>query len=229
MRLGRLNRDIVAPLAGMFLLLPAVAADHFMTQAPALKEGATSAEQISHFSAYAMANWHVLLIHGLVTSFGALTILALLLRQEGPTVAQALRMALFVLPVYFVANILQSAIVVTGFFFFILPGLYLIGRLVLISPATACERPTNPLEPIQRSFALTRGQGWRIVALLGIVFCVGMILGVILTTLAGIVLSALLPMEAAGVAMSLVSGLFEAIFALAFILLSAALYQELAR
>jgi len=49
----------------------------------------------------------------IIVAFGSLALLALLIHRSRPTVAEALRIALFALPAYVLANLLQSMIVLS--------------------------------------------------------------------------------------------------------------------
>jgi hypothetical protein len=224
--MAAINRDLLTAIAGMFLLLPGILADQFMTPlAEAASETPTGAEVMARFSDFAAANWHVLLIHGLVTSFGILALQSLLLRAERLTVGESLRAALLILPSYIIANILQGFGVMTGLFLFLLPGFYLIGRFALVAPVAAAERPGNPLTMLQRSAELTRGNGWKIFGLLLVIFVVMLIVATIVTSLTGIVAELLLSQEIADFAMSIVGSFLETAFALVTVLVSAALYR----
>lgn len=225
--IGKANTALILPLAGMFLLLPGIVADQFLTAPIMLDPAATSQQLMERFSLFAQQNWAPLLVRGVVTSFGSLAILALVLRVDRPTVAEAMQHAVHVLPIFILANLIQSMIVVSGFMLFIVPGFYFIGRLLLVSAVAANEGARNPLSPLTRSAALTHGNGWRAFLLVAVIFIVGMIAAVVTTSIAGIVLSLALPAEVAGLGQMLIGGLVETALAVAIILASAALYLAL--
>lgn len=223
--MGRTNKDLLSAIAGMFVLLPGVIADQLETPMGTLSPGESSARMSELMMQYFAANWHLLLVHGVITSFGALAMFALLLRPERLTVGESLRAALVVLPSYFIASLLQSFAVTLGLFLFVLPGLYLLARLVLIAPVAAAESRANPVELLQRSFALTSGNGWRILALLAVLFVVAMIVSFIVNMLFGILASLLLPPEMAELLLSIVGSLIAAALGVLIVLISAALYR----
>ncbi len=224
--MGKANRQLIAPLAGLFLFLPSMIADQFLVGPPSVDPAATGV-LLDRLATFAQDNWLVLLLRGIVTSFGSLAILVLLLRGERPTVAEAMRIAAGVLPIYIVANLMQSLVIVSGMMLFIVPGLYLIGRLVLVSPVAAAEGASNPLTPLTRSALLTNGRGWISLLLVAVIFCVAMVVSIIVTAVTGTVFALLLPVEVARIGQMLIAGLVEAAMAVALILATAALYRAL--
>jgi hypothetical protein len=226
--IGRANRDLILPLAGLFLLLPAMIGEMLIVVPNVVDPAASAQVLIERFNESILANWPVLLVRGIVTSFGSLAILTLLLKGDRPTVTEALRSALTVLPIYVLANLLQSVLVSTGLILLIVPGLYMMGRLMLVAPVVAAEGAANPLAPLSRSIALTDRNGWSIVMLVMIVFVIAMVISIVLTSLTGTLFTLILPAELAGLAQLFVSGLAETGLALAVILVSAALYRALA-
>ncbi len=59
------------------------------------------------------------------------------------------------------ANLLKTALIVMGFFFFIIPGIVLCCRLAFVSYLVMDEN-LDPIRAIERSWKLTRGIGWNI-------------------------------------------------------------------
>jgi hypothetical protein len=223
--MARGNRDLLAAIAGMFLLLPSIIAGHFSRMPPPLEEGAAPEAAMARLMDYAMLNWPVLLIHSLITAFGILAMLALLLRTERLTVAQSLHAALLVLPAYILAVILQRFGVMCGLTLFFLPGFYLLGRLALIAPVAVVERPGNPLTILRRSAELTHGNGWRIFMMLAAVFLTPTAVGIAATSVIGEVEHEVLSIELADQAVAMESGVVEATIGLAIMLVTAALYR----
>jgi|GEM_PF-1040306 len=223
--MGVANRDLLGAVAGMFLLLPAVIAEQFIKAPEALGENATNEMVLARMAQYAELNWPVLLAYAVVSSFGILTLHALLLRPERLTVRESLRAALPILPGYVIANLLQGLGVMTGMLLFLIPGFYLIGRLALIAPVSAAEGQSNPVTILQRSAVLTYGNGWRIFGVLSIIFVTMFILGLVLSTLVGVVAELLLPADVADLAMVLVSAIIETARAVLVVLVCAALYR----
>lgn len=223
--MGRTNRDLLTAIAGMFLLLPSIVAGQFSRMPPPLESGAEPAAAFARLMDYAALNWPVLLVHSVVTAFGVLAMLSLLLRTERLTVGQSLHAGLLVLPVYVVAVVFQRFGIMCGLTLFFLPGFYLIGRLALIAPVAAAERPGNPLTILRRSAELTFGNGWRIFLMLAMVFVAATAIGLAATSVVGVTATLLMPKDAADLAVAIVSGLVEAGIGVAIMLITAALYR----
>lgn len=224
--MGSANRDLLTAIAGMFLLLPGIVAEQFIVMPQALAKGASNEQMLTRLADYATANWPVLLSHSIVTSFGVLALQSLLLRAERLTVGESLRAALFILPGYIVANILQGFGIMAGMMLFFLPGFYLVGRLALLAPVAAAEREGNPIAQLRRSVELTRGNGWRVFGVLAIIFVVMMIISLVITSLTGAVAELALPQDIANFAMSIVSSLLETALTLVVVLVTAAVYRS---
>ena len=82
-----------------------------------------------------------------------------------PAARDVIRRGLAVLPVVVAADIVAAIAEFAGLFFFILPGVLIALRLAVVAPAAACERITWP-EALSRSFAMTRGNAWRVLGIL---------------------------------------------------------------
>ena len=223
--MGRANRDLLSAIAGMFLLLPSIVAGQFLKMPAPLARGADNEAMLARLMDYAAANWPVLFAHSIVTAFGILAMLSLLLRSERLTVRESLHAALLLLPAYVMALIVQRFGIMFGMTLFFIPGFYLLGRLALIAPVVAAEGPSNPLAILRRSAQLTHGNGWRIFAMLAIVFLAVTGIGIAATSITGIIATLLLPKEVAELAIAIVSGLVETAIGLAIMLITAALYR----
>lgn len=171
--LWRAERPLLAPLAGLFYLLPALALLLLLPQPEAA--GGDSQAASEALIAYALDNASAILAANLVQLFGAGAILSLFLARPRPSVADALRNAPRMLPWLAVAMILVWAMVFVGGFL-ILPGLYLIGRCFLVSSVLIGEAGAGPVQAITRSFALTRGRGWALFAMAAMIFLPGQLI-----------------------------------------------------
>jgi len=219
------NRDLLTAIGGMFLLLPLIVGTQFMTQPALPGRGASQQAMMAWYEAYFAANAPVILCVSIVTSFGSLAMLALLLRPERLTVAESLKAALTVLPGYVIASMLQQFAVMAGLMLFLLPGFYLIGRFALIAVVAAAEQQGNPFTILRRAADLGRGHGWRLFGLLAVITIVMLVINILATVVIGVVAALLLPPELAELVMSLVSGLcWTAIFTL-IVLVTAAFYR----
>jgi hypothetical protein len=224
--MGRANRDMLTALAGMFVLLPGVVADQLVkAPEPAVGQPVPPQQAMDMMIAQFAHNWPVLLGHSLLSSFGALAMLVLLLRPERPTVADSMKAALVLLPGYFLASLLQGFAIGIGLVLLFVPGLYLIARFALVAPVVAAEGRANPIDILRRSIELTRGNGWRIFALLAVLFFTASILWLVIAVLVRIAGTLLLPAELAELALSLAVGLVEAALSAIVVLVSAGFYR----
>lgn len=222
----RANMDALSAIAGMFILLPAVAIDWILPDRPRLPRDATLIDMMNANSDYIAAHWPLMLLNALLVSFGSLAFLALIAHRSRPTVAQSLRIGLVALPTYLLANMAQSVLLILGAMLLILPGLYLVGRLICIAPVAVAEGVGNPLLLLSRSFQLTRGNGWRIVLLLVLVFLVAIVLSSALASVVGVIAALLLPPDIGRFVMILVRGCVEAGLAVVMLSVSAAVYAQ---
>lgn len=225
----RRNRDVLSAVAGMFLILPMIVSGWLLPDPGPLPEGATMEDLLAAQIAYFGENAPVILTSGLVVTFGTLSMLVLLVHPSRPVVSDALRLALRLLPAYLLANLLQSLAVFGGFLLFILPGVYLIARLICIAPVLAAEEERGPVALLMRSWAITRGSGLRILLMLAIIFLVAIIVSSALSAVVGIVAGLVLPADVARLVTIIAGALVEAALAVAIMAVSAAIYRAAPR
>ena len=118
---------------------------------------------------------------------------ALLARQnavarndESFTFARALATGVRKLPSMVVAGVILLLIVTLGLVALIIPGLYLIGRLVLWMPALFVD-DAGPLESVETTWKLTRGHWWRAAAIVTVAVIIVLVFSFVLSTVAGLI------------------------------------------
>jgi len=121
----------------------------------------------------------------------------------------------------------MQLMMVAGFVALIIPGFYLTARMAVTSAAIMSEQISNPLRAIGRSFALTRGIGWRIFGLLAIVTILVWIASAAIVAVVGIITQLFLPDATAKIAVELLSAASSTAVTLAVTLLSAAIYRQI--
>ncbi|WP_414903217.1 hypothetical protein ACMT1E_07725 [Sphingomonas flavalba] len=218
--LGRNHAELLLAIAGMFLLLPALLLELF---AP-MPAGGALAERLT---AYMELHGGKLFLAALVTSYGQATIFALLLDANRPTVAEALREGLRRLPWFVVLNLLVGMIWLGGFLLFIIPGLYLVGRLALAQPALVSGRLSDPMEALRRAWRLSDGNGWRILALLALVRVLGTLIVTAAVWTLGAVVLLLAKGPVAAFLLALVDASFGAAVSVVLLLVDAAIFRQL--
>ena len=180
-RMLRTNASLFVAVAGVFLFLPSVIISYVAPQPTGGPQGVTPAMLI----AYAAAHWELILAVNLVGFIGNLALLLLALDQDRPTVGRAIASSFRLLPAYFLATLLFVLIAALGFAAFIIPGLYLAARMSLMGPVIVAENRRNPIAVLKRSFALTKKNGWAILALIAIMFITFWIVSVAVTVVFG--------------------------------------------
>lgn len=108
---------------------------------------------------------------------------------EHAGVAESLRYAVGRLLPLLVAYFLVVIIVGLGLVALIIPGIWLAVKLSMAFPAVVFER-TGPFAAIGRSWALTKGNWWRVFGTLLVVFLISFVLQIVLAAVAGGLLAA---------------------------------------
>ena len=229
--MGAANKDLLAAIAGMFVLLPSVVGNLLIKQPVAIRQQSSVAKDLPAGETYRQLmsfytdNWPVVLGLTIALAFGLLTMLVLLLRHERLTVGESLKAAVILLPGYIVANLVEGFAFAFSFLLFIIPCVYVMGRFSLLAAAAAAERRSNPVEQLQRSWALTSQNGWRIGVMFVILWLTAQIVNIVATTMVGLVGELVLPKDLADLVVSIVGGVVSAGFAVFVALLTAATYR----
>lgn len=224
----RTNASILLALAGAFVFLPVLAAGFLTTPLEPLPEGATPSEALARFTEFYAQNWLPQVVVLLLSTLGQLLIFIVLLDARRPRVGEAFGLAAPLFLPFFITSVLVGLILFGGFILLVIPFLYLLGRIQLSNAALVAER-LNPVAAISRSFALTRGQGWRIFFFVFLVFLVAIVIQAAVSGTVGTAL-ALLAGDAARLSLpKLLLAAIDALFASAFFLLAAALWVTLYR
>lgn len=215
--------SLIAALAGVFYFLPTLLTGYFLPQ-PSPSESNPFGPMIDYFR----TNWHWLVLGNIINMVGAIAIYRLLLGERGQTVGGAIAAALPILPFYFLMSIITNFSILFGLFLFVVPGLYLLGRLFLASPVLVAQTPRNPIAAISGSWGLTRGHGWAVAGLIVIVALVGLLLSFVVTAVLGGVLLIVGGREGIGeVLLLILSSAASTALAVVLVVLVAAIYRAL--
>lgn len=194
MAMLRANKDMLAPLAGVFIMLPGLALLLFFP-APEPAKGADFQAIVAVMQAYFRENWLQILIAALVTSIGSLAIVALLVLRERPTVSGAIAKGARALLPLVLAQILFGAVVMLGggalvaiagltgiAALAVLAVLVVCGfaafvfiRIIVLSPTLVNEPGLNPVAALRRSARMTAGNFWHLLAFFLLVTVAAMI------------------------------------------------------
>lgn len=185
----RAHGQLLAPIAGVFLFLPALVLKEFAT-VPAT-EGAPKdlVHAVAALQAYIALNWPLLLATRLVELVGSIAILELILGPRGTSVGAAIVAGFLLLPFYFAAMVLANLAIGLGVFLLVIPGIYIAGRLAPFPALVVGERLRNPVAALSRTFALTAHHGWAIFGLLLLVMIATTVIAVVSGSVVGLVVT----------------------------------------
>ncbi|AUX70667.1 hypothetical protein CHX26_15220 [Porphyrobacter sp. HT-58-2] len=204
------NRDLVSVLAGLFLFIPMfvlvlalVGSGIDFGDAGSEPDPERIAEQVN---ALLLSNWWALLLVVVGQLCGSIAILALLGDRSRPTVREVLGMVpRLILPMLgaqlLVGLLTQLPSIVSG----MLPEaagallslvsfpitLYLSVKFSLASAAIVLGHRRNPVDAMRQSWALTKGNSFRLFMFFVMLVVLGMVIGLLLMLVIGLVLAAM--------------------------------------
>lgn len=150
------NVEIATAVAGVFLFLPLLAFSWFLPpfelpEAPSIDQFTAAVIQ------WVTAIWPYIVAVGLIGALGNLAIYNAVLDRAKPTVGQALRTAVALFPVCFLAQWLAGMAAIVGFFLLLVPGIYLSIKWMFAPVIIAAEHQTNAIDALRASWNLTKG------------------------------------------------------------------------
>lgn len=243
----RSNREVLFALAGVFYLLPILAFALLFPQ-PEPPAGADQQAMMAFAMKYYSETMPVALPLGLVQAAGTLSLLTLLTGRTRPTVGEAIRLGFRALLPYLASQILfgfaaavigltvltvlgltgSAALTSAGLAAVIVAGVYAWVRVSLAAPAVAVEQVRNPVQALRRSWALTRGNGGRVLVFYALILLVFAIVLSLVLALLGIVFALVMPARPAAILSAVVSATMESGMGLTFIAALAATHAQLA-
>ncbi len=221
--IARVHTSLLLAITGVFILLPQFAQGLFVSP-PEIKGFDQAA--IVAWNAYFSENFLTLFLLNLPVALGQAAILSLVLAPEKPTVGEALSSAATLLVSIIVLSLIVNLMIFGGFIMFIVPGIYLLGRLSVAAAAQMAERIANPIIAVQRSMALTAKNGFEIAGLMILIIVVGYIIAMAIGAVVGIILTLIVPSVAASTAISLLQATLASLTLLMLTILSAAIYAQ---
>jgi hypothetical protein len=222
----RRHGPLLMAIAGVFLFLPVLLIAVFAPP-PEPPPGVDPARAVQMTIDYYTAAWPWFLLQLLSTMVGTLAMLRLVFAR-GTTVGGALAQALILTPLYFLVSFILGFGIGLGLLLFLLPGLYLFGRIVPAPAVVVVENRRSPFDIIRRTFAITRGHGWAILGLVLIVLIVGGVAVGVAGTLFGLVFVLAAGQELGRLLAAVVDSAFRAALETLLIMLYAAIYRALA-
>lgn len=216
------HKEAILAIAGVFLFLPALLFAQFVVP-PVLSGDEDGTAILAIYSAYFSENSFSIMASNLVISFGSLAIYFALAPSRNSTVAEDLMAALKMFVIYLIANLAIAFIALPGFILFIIPGLYLTARFILVPVVIVDQRERNPIEAIKKSWALTRSNGFSILLFVLIIAIVGTITVAVLEAVTGVITG----LATGGAGWPFVENLMAALTGTAFQLVLAAVFTSI--
>jgi hypothetical protein len=249
------NRDTIGAIAGLFFFLPSLAlalfAPELVNPEPAAPAGAdpqvAMQAALDQMSKAYTDNWALFLALTIVQFVGSMSLLALLTDRGRPTVGEAMGIGIRSIPTYLAAQILSAlavglavgiplgivaaagspiAAVLVGFVL-VLVGAYLFVKFSLIAPVIAIDGVRNPITALRQSWRLTKGNSFRIVAFVLLLFFTIGIISALVSGILGLVFSAL-GGQIADIGNGIVSAAVNTLIGVIFLVVIAAVHRQLA-
>lgn len=212
MSLLKANLGLLATIAGVFYFLPYAAATSFIPELAQLSNPAAGMDaeaMMAMIEAVAAKYWWLFLVLIVLGGIANLAMLALMRQREKPTVGEALGSAMQSIATYLGAQLLQAAILVTAILLLVsLPGaiggragaaigmlasfvlaIYVVIKLVLVSPIIAIERELNPVAAMRRSWSMTKGSSLRLLLFFILLAVAFLVISSVVSLLATLVLA----------------------------------------
>tara|TARA_R100001244_G_scaffold44182_1_gene39733 strand:- start:56093 stop:56845 length:753 start_codon:yes stop_codon:yes gene_type:complete len=180
------NKEAILAIAGVFIFLPTLLFAQFVAP-PVFNGDEGGGEMLAIYSAYFGENSFSIMASNLVISFGSLAVYFALAPSRNGTVAEDLVAALKIFLIYLLANLAVGLISLPGFILFIIPGLYLTARFLLVPVVIVDQRERNPIEALKKSWSLTKGNGFSILLFVVIIGVVGTITVGVLEAVTGVI------------------------------------------
>lgn len=218
------DRSLTLVIAGVFLFLPALVFNiigPIPAEPPPNADLATLAQMLSD-DLTRMLPW--LVIVSVISLVGGVAILRLWLAADSISVGEALAFALSLVPAIILVYLLQGIAVGVSAMALIIPALYVSGRLAPALPLLAAGETRGPLDALERAWAMTKGNGWRIAIMLFLVQMVLVLLAMLVEGVGGL-------LGTRGTLGGTVGAALNAVFAAAMAMIayamSAAVYRQL--
>ncbi|PHR21153.1 MAG: hypothetical protein COA41_02250 [Sphingopyxis sp.] len=186
MSLLRAHKEAILAIAGVFIFLPTLLFAEFVIP-PADNGDEDMNTLFAIYSTYFNENSLSIVASNIAISFGGLAIYFALAPSRNSTVAEDLTAALKAFLIYLLANFLSALISVPGFILFLLPGLYIMCRFIVVPPMIADQGERNPVELLRKSWASTRDNGFAILFFILIIAVVGTITIGVLDAVTGVI------------------------------------------
>lgn len=223
------KREFLVAIAGVFVLLPTLAMGLFIPP-PDIGDNESVNRLLEIISAYYASNGIWFALASLITGYGSLAMLSLILGGSGGgdrSISQILGAAFRLYPANVIASFISGLAIFAGASLFILPGLYFYIKFCLTASVIADTDEKSPLTALRRSWALTNGNSIRIFFFLAIILLVAGIIYMITSGILGAIAALTLPENAAFVAKVVVDSVLSMALSIVMAVVMASLYRQL--
>lgn len=186
MTLVKAHLPLTSILAGIFLFLPGMVMA-LLGPAPLTPPADVTPDQMFALAWADMRQqlpWIIAI--AIASTLGSVAILRLWLARSGTSVGEALTFAFAMIPTMIAIFLIQSALFGIAFLLLVIPMIYLIGRFAAVYPLLADRDFKNPLAALQGSWALTRGNGWRLAFFIILFMLVLLVVSTIASSITGL-------------------------------------------
>lgn len=240
------NRELFLVLAGVFFLLPSLALAVVIGE-PEIAPGMAGEKMMAAIWAFYAEAWWIITLSTVLQVVGMLAILTLMRDRRRPTVGEAIKSGIGGLLPYLAAQLVFvfgatfTGGIAIGAAAAVLPPLavaltLLLGgfiafaamRLILVAPVIAVEGARNPIAALRRSWTLTRGNFWRILGFLALVFVLFFVILAVIMLVVGLILALVSAGETQRVLAAAASSALTAVGVLYFVGITAAIHRQLA-
>jgi hypothetical protein len=222
----RIHKEAAIAIAGVFIFLPTLIYGYMFPPPDFVSPPGSDAytnEVLTYFSG--IAPW--LLPISILAMIGTLAINCVVLNNAKPTTGQSIGISMKKFFTLFVASIVSGFVVMFGFIFLFVPGIYLMVKFSQVANVIAAEDESNPITALTRSWAVTKGNSLRIFAFLLIIGIVGYIAMIIIDIVLGGGAKIVLPAGAGLLFVAFVSAFTATIFNLIMLFVYMAIYRQL--
>jgi hypothetical protein len=239
------NRDVFLALAGVFFMLPSLALTVILGE-PQVEPGMQPDQLMAVMREFYGRAWWLILLGSLLQVVGILAILTLMRDRSRPTVGDAIKSGLAGTPSYLAAQLmlgfaivaaalllvggaaaLSPVLAVAAVLLLICAMVFVMFRMILVAPLVAVDGMRNPLAALRGSWALTKGNFWRIFGFIALVVVLFLIVLAIVMLVVGIVLAVATSGETQRVVAAVFSSALTAIAVVYFCGMIAAIHRQL--
>lgn len=241
------NRDMLLAITGVFILLPAFALMVFLPE-PAAPAKADAEALLAAYSSYFERAWPWMLGVMALHLVGTLAMIALITDPRRPTVGEAIRsgaaraitaglaMAILFFVLSFAAGLPINLAALAGSKALSIAGLaagltllfYGLARALPLMPVVVIERVANPFAALRRAWALSRGNGGRLLAFYALVFVAFLLMRQLFLAGLKILLGLIAVAESGQIGIALAASSIDAVMAVYLAAMLAAIHGQLA-